>query len=324
MEFNTSYLHFIQNEGDIFLVFKIRAIAIPFRNYSTLHNMISKDHYPAKVMLFGEYTVLRGGLALGIPVMNFFSKWVRLSFDQSAKYFPFFRYLQLEFNTCLDTDRFLDDIQSGMTLTTSIPFGAGLGSSGNLVAAVYDRYATSRNQDLDQLRVLLATMENFFHGTSSGFDPLIILQRRALLKEQSTIRSLPKLNGHGVFPWLLDSGTSRAGNPIAKFNERIKVQEFALAVVEGTALVDGIITQWIDDGVINWDLLTALSRWQWQHLRFLIPESLHPYWQIGLDQQDFLFKFNGAGGGGMFQVWTKDDIWPGVLEVWPHQKIRTT
>ena len=59
-----------------------------------------------------------------------------------------------------------------MFLASNVPSGYGFGSSGTLVAAVYDRYAIRKNDDLLQLKTLFGQMESHFHGSSSGIDPL--------------------------------------------------------------------------------------------------------------------------------------------------------
>src|SRR5690606_35587126 len=72
------------------------------------------------------------------------------------------------------------DVAKGMYFDSSIPQGYGVGSSGALVAAVYDKYALDKitvlenltKEKLLQLKVIFSEMESFFHGKSSGLDPL--------------------------------------------------------------------------------------------------------------------------------------------------------
>jgi mevalonate kinase len=73
-----------------------------------------------------------------------------------------------------------NDIDKGMYFDSSIPQGYGVGSSGALVAAIYDKYATQKitilenltREKLLALKKIFAAMESFFHGKSSGLDPL--------------------------------------------------------------------------------------------------------------------------------------------------------
>src|SRR5690606_29823162 len=72
------------------------------------------------------------------------------------------------------------DIDRGMYFDSSIPQGYGVGSSGALVAAIYDKYANNKitvlenltREKLLQLKAVFSQMESFFHGKSSGLDPL--------------------------------------------------------------------------------------------------------------------------------------------------------
>ena len=63
---------------------------------------------------------------------------------------------------------------------SSIPQGYGVGSSGALVASIYDQYAADKITILENLtrdkllnlKAIFSLMESFFHGKSSGLDPL--------------------------------------------------------------------------------------------------------------------------------------------------------
>ena len=72
------------------------------------------------------------------------------------------------------------DLSKGLYFDSSIPKGYGVGSSGALVAAIYDCYALNKitvlenltRQKLLKLKSVFSEMESFFHGKSSGLDPL--------------------------------------------------------------------------------------------------------------------------------------------------------
>jgi mevalonate kinase len=65
-----------------------------------------------------------------------------------------------------------NDVETGMYFDSSIPQGYGVGSSGALVAAIYDRYAQDKitvlenltREKLLQLKNIFSQMESFFHG----------------------------------------------------------------------------------------------------------------------------------------------------------------
>jgi mevalonate kinase len=79
-----------------------------------------------------------------------------------------------------NTYNLLEDELIGLYFDSSIPTSYGVGSSGALVAAIYDRYFNpaptvqiTDNQNLTQIKNELAQLESFFHGKSSGTDPLV-------------------------------------------------------------------------------------------------------------------------------------------------------
>src|SRR5690606_31766161 len=79
-----------------------------------------------------------------------------------------------------DMEALETDIANGMYFDSSIRQGYGIGGSGALVAAIYDRDATNKitvlenltSDELLQLKKIFGKMESFFHGKSSGLDPL--------------------------------------------------------------------------------------------------------------------------------------------------------
>lgn len=73
----------------------------------------------------------------------------------------------------LDLNRFRQDLENGLYFNSNIPQSYGLGSSGCLCAAVADRYGKNLSGNPALLRDLFIQMESFFHGSSSGLDPLV-------------------------------------------------------------------------------------------------------------------------------------------------------
>jgi len=82
-------------------------------------------------------------------------------------------------------------IEKGLIFKSSIPLGYGLGSSGALTAAAFDKFYTDKNLDLPELKTLLARSENFLHGNSSGLDPLTIYLDQVLIVEGDRIETIP-------------------------------------------------------------------------------------------------------------------------------------
>src|SRR5690606_28401277 len=138
--------------------------------------------------------------------------------NQSLKRFT--TYLQ-NINTVLvtfDMATLQKDDDSGMYFDSSIPQGYGVGSSGALVAAIYDKYAENKitvlenltREKLLKLKTIFSEMESFFHGKSSGLDPLnsyLSIPILILSNDNIEATGIPSQNSEGknaVF--LIDSG----------------------------------------------------------------------------------------------------------------------
>ncbi|MFN5236819.1 MAG: mevalonate kinase, partial [Bacteroidota bacterium] len=146
--------------------------------------------YPSKLLLFGEHILLQGGSALAIPLHRFSGFWqpegTPLPAEIMAKLRLFANSTHLDSIDHLDAGRFASELELGLSLQSDIPVGYGLGSSGALCAAVYDRYCTSKTDDLAELKLIFSGMESFFHGSSSGIDPLTSYLDKPLLIRNKT------------------------------------------------------------------------------------------------------------------------------------------
>jgi len=101
----------------------------------------------AKILLFGEYGIIKDAKGLSIPD-NFYKGALKTTHTQSeqakasnTKLRDYAVYLE-SLDSSLVTfalSRFQKDLDKGMYFDSSIPQGYGIGSSGALVAAIYDR-----------------------------------------------------------------------------------------------------------------------------------------------------------------------------------------
>src|SRR5690606_24205453 len=131
------------------------------------------------------------------------------------------------------------DVNAGMYFDSSIPQGYGVGSSGALVAAIYDKYAHDKITVLENLtrekllvlKSIFSEMESFFHGKSSGLDPLnSYLSIPILINSKDNIEAtgIPsqKSDGKGAV-FLLDSGMIGETAPMVSiFMENMKQEGF--------------------------------------------------------------------------------------------------
>ena len=188
--------------------------------------------YPAKVLLFGEYTLLLGKAGLAIPLSNFGgslseapAKDARANESNSSIYglFNFIVANQTNYRF-LEFERFAHDVKNGLWFDSNIPVGSGLGSSAALVAAIYDRYKIESSNNLNALKGQLAALENYFHRKSSGIDPLVsYLNSPLLIKDSNNLNALSdwQSNIPEQTVFLVDTTIrSKTGNLVEEFLAR--------------------------------------------------------------------------------------------------------
>jgi mevalonate kinase len=280
-----------------------------------------------KLLIFGEYGILLGGSALTLP-LNTFS--ARLDFLDHALDFEIARksnkklkefadYLGKSafMSEKIDVEGLVMDILDGLYLLSDIPIGYGLGSSGVLCAAIYKAYGRDHKPvyDLpDHLLVfknLFSSMEAFFHGKSSGLDPLACLVGKPLLIRNNTISVLHSVDDLKGDWFLIDSGLSRDTGSLVDvflskcYNSQFK-NDFQLNYL---SFVNSVIEQVQSEkkdrekhgkSVTMGYYMEAISLAQLNYFNEMIPAFLIPFWQQGLDTGCFFLKLLGAGGGGYF------------------------
>jgi mevalonate kinase len=288
--------------------------------------------YSAKILLFGEYSVIFDSRALTIPY-SFFNG--HLSFIDEDKYTRYdmaiqsnaelMRYYQffvenrsLAEIADLDTDRLLADLKSGLYFESNIPQGFGVGSSGALVAAVYDRYSCSRIIDesaesLKKLKYIFSLMESYFHGTSSGMDPLnCYIGEPLLFSSNDKIRKVTvphhENDSDGAI-FLINSGYPSTTEPLVKMFLRRTLEKSYKQLITGQIipLTDKCIELITGGNLISFfEQLSKLSALQMEAFQAMIPSRFLPLWQRGLSEGEFYLKLCGSGGGGFLLGFTWD------------------
>ncbi|WP_108804978.1 mevalonate kinase [Aquimarina sp. Aq107] len=285
----------------------------------------------SKILLFGEYGIIKDSKGLSIPY-NFFKGALKVSDnpdEQATKsnksLIDFTSYLEsvqdkniVEF----DLERLKNDVASGMYFDSSIPQGYGVGSSGALVAAIYDKYATDKITVLEnltrdkllRLKEIFGLMESFFHGSSSGLDPLnSYLSLPILINSKDNIepagipsQSVDHKKG-AVF--LLDSGIVGETAPMVSiFMESMKQEGFRSMlknqfVKHTDACVDDFLKGDIKSLFSN---IKQLSNVVLDNFKPMIPKQFHALWKNGIETNDYYLKLCGSGGGGYILGFTQD------------------
>lgn len=283
--------------------------------------------YPAKLLLFGEYTIIDGSLALAVPHSEYIGYWQQETMEgkinqaqHSKKSLEkMFEYLQnlphKTLSSCfIDLKKFSNDLKKGLWFDSSIPTGYGLGSSGAVCAAIYERYCPTPAEGLLQLKEELSQMEACFHGKSSGIDPLVSYLRKAvLIKNKEEIAVLPDFHpehnkGRGAV-FVIDTGLPRETTPLV--NQYLKLAENpvfkANYVIPLSKLVETSIYSFLENDIaVLLESIRKISAIQHLYMSHLIPEAFKSAWVEGLRSGLYSLKLCGAGGGGFILGFTLD------------------
>ncbi|MFI8604941.1 mevalonate kinase [Cellulophaga baltica] len=286
----------------------------------------------SKILLFGEYGIIKDSKGLSIPY-NFFkgalksddnlSDEAKKSNESLARFAAYLEELAVENPelVAFDIALFKKDVAQGMYFDSSIPQGYGVGSSGALVAAIYDKYAFDKitvlenltREKLLTLKTIFGKMESFFHGKSSGLDPLnSYLSLPILINSKDNIEStsIPSQNAEGkgaVF--LLDSGIVGETAPMVQiFMEQMKEKGFRKMLKEQFIKhTDACVEDFVSGNVSSlFGNLKQLSHVVLDNFKPMIPVEFHKLWKHGIDTNEYYLKLCGSGGGGYILGFTED------------------
>ncbi|UBZ07747.1 mevalonate kinase [Salegentibacter mishustinae] len=286
----------------------------------------------SKILLFGEYGIIKDSKGLSIPY-NFYNGALKVDEDPSEAAIAsnrslsrFADYLgELQENNLelvqFDLAKLKADIEKGMYFDSTIPQGYGVGSSGALVAAIYDKYATGKITVLEnltrdkllKLKKIFGEMESFFHGKSSGLDPLnSYLSIPILINSKDNIEpaGIPSQTENGLGAvFLLDSGSTGETGPMVNiFMENMKQEGFRQMLKEQFVKhTDACVDDFLKGDVKSlFSNVKRLSHVVLDNFKPMIPAQFHKLWKHGIDTNDYYLKLCGSGGGGYILGFTED------------------
>lgn len=286
----------------------------------------------SKILLFGEYGIIKDSKGLSIPY-NFYNGALKVDENPSQeamksnaslrRFVTYLEQLQNEQSELVtfNLNTLKADVERGMYFDSSIPQGYGVGSSGALVAAIYDKYANNKitvlenltREKLLQLKAIFSQMESFFHGKSSGLDPLnSYLSIPILINSKDNIEAtgIPSQSATGkgaVF--LLDSGIVGETAPMVNiFMENLKEEGFRkMLKTQFVKYTDACVENFLGGDMKSLFKNTKqLSKVVLNNFKPMIPEAFHGIWQRGIDTNDYYLKLCGSGGGGYILGFTED------------------
>ncbi|AXO81265.1 mevalonate kinase [Olleya aquimaris] len=283
----------------------------------------------SKILLFGEYGIIKDSKGLSIPY-NFYNGALKtednpseeaVNSNKSLKAYADYLAKMDQDLVVFDIKSLQQDVKGGMYFDSSIPQGYGVGSSGALVAAIYDKYASDKitvlenltREKLLTLKSIFAEMESFFHGKSSGLDPLNSYLSLPILinsKENIEATGIPTQSSDGqgaVF--LLDSGiTGETAPMVSIFMENMKNDGFRKMLKnQFIKHTDACVEDFLKGDVKSLFKNTKqLSKVVFNNFKPMIPAQFHELWKKGIDTNDYYLKLCGSGGGGYMLGFTQD------------------
>lgn len=261
-------------------------------------NALTNKKYYSKLLLFGEYAVINGGEALAIPFRRFFGQW---KYGQSNLLLKDFLEFALKQENA-QKDQLIKAISEDLYFDSSIPLGYGCGSSGALTAAVYDQFFTHKQYGTAELKRRLAEIESYFHGQSSGLDPLVSYLEKTTWLKDGDIHVLDQPFSTDNF-FLIDSKKERETSHWVKIylNKWNTLPEFK-GVMESlnrynSQAISAFLIGDHSNLMVSFKSISTLQR---QYFEEMIPDNIKEIWDQGLKSNDFYLKLSGAGGGGYF------------------------
>lgn len=283
----------------------------------------------SKILLFGEYGIIKDSKGLSIP-FNYFKGGLKVGdFENENQKFSNqnlkkFRNYLLKINNDIvkfDHQKFDKDLVNGMYFDSSIPQGYGVGSSGAIVAAIYDRYAFNKitvlenltKQKILVLKNIFSEMESFFHGKSSGLDPLNSYLSLPILihsKDEVETTGIPSQDSIGkgaVF--LLDSGKSSDTAPMVEIFFKLMENKRYKRMIndEFIKITDSCVEDFLNANFNSlFKNIKILSQVVLKNFKPMIPKDFHNVWAKGIESDEYFLKLCGSGGGGYILGFAKD------------------
>ena len=282
----------------------------------------------AKILLFGEYGIIKDSKGLAIPFNAYrgalktshkLTGKAKVSNDNLQLFYTYLKGLKTDL-VSFNLKDFKRDIDNGMYFDSSIPQGYGVGSSGALVASIYDKYAADKITVLENLtrdkllnlKQIFSLMESFFHGNSSGLDPLNSYLSLPILinsKENIEPAGIPsQKEGKGAV-FLLDSEQIGETAPMVNiFMNKMKNEGFRKMISEEFAkTTDACIEDFLHGNVKSlFGNVKSLSKIVLKNFKPMIPAAFHKVWEKGIATNDYYLKLCGSGGGGYILGFTED------------------
>lgn len=285
--------------------------------------------FNAKILLLGEYGLLYGADALAVPFPKFSGS---LQFERESKNETTLNSQSeiLKFHSTFDAanlnvrlhfplqlESLKKDLQKGLYFDSDIPVQYGLGSSGALCAAIFERYSSFQKKEneslnheiLQNLKDDFSLLENSFHGRSSGIDPLVSFLNRPVLFSSQKIE-LPEIKNsfRNFSAFLVDTKIKSSTAPLVSlFNKKMETREFKKRFENDFLPANNKAIQAFLNGNQQklFGQLKQISAFQLENFSEMIPESFKNFFKNST-QNNTPVKLLGSGGGGFLLAFAED------------------
>ncbi len=285
----------------------------------------------SKILLFGEYSLLYDSNGLSIPYSHFNGRltfinnegytdleYAKQSNNQLKQYCEF---IEENYTNYIDINSLKRDLDKGLFFESTIPEGYGLGSSGALVASIYYTYGKNKigsktglsKEKTQKLKKIFSGLESYFHGKSSGIDPLICyISHPLFIKNQNDISSIgisrKNIEKDDAIFIINTKKTGKTAPLVDLFLKKCLSEDYLDKIKNHLipttnhcvkSLLKGDLPSFYRD-------LKELSKFQLKYLKEMIPSEFVKYWEEGLEKNDYILKLCGSGGGGYLLGFTRN------------------
>jgi mevalonate kinase len=221
-------------------------------------------------------------------------------------------FLFLKNKKFIDENKFENALKNGWCFRSSIPEGEGLGSSGALTACLYKEFGQWQGKSISEIRADLGAIESYFHGTSSGIDPIVsflatpvLIKQKILSQKLYPIDFFTKLENSNLQLILVNSGIKRKASAFIKdfCQSSIYTRDFFEKKYNpvNDSCIESVLSGSIDH---LWDNFKNLCVLQLDCFSPMFPAKVLAI------KKDFKGQLNiklcGAGGGGHYLILAKN------------------
>lgn len=275
---------------------------------------LKRRQYPAKLLLFGEYGILTGLDALAVPFPEYSGRLELTKQQPDVNLQNLLNYLKKiawHFPYRIKLDILEEHINKGLRFNSKIPLNYGLGSSGALVAAIFENYLEKKSLDSitdpRALKTSLALIESHYHGVSSGIDPMVALLKKPVLVRRSgkvLLLETPVIRRRkNLYFFLLDSKQEgKTDYLVTGFLDKMNTPEFSGKFTNGYKRFSNAAIRNLLNGKYPdfYSKFCELSEFQIKNMSELIPEHIQAFFKEGIETGEYALKICGSGGGGYF------------------------